>query len=233
MGKKKAHAEHENAERWLLTYADLITLLLGLFVILYAGSQVDAKKYQEIAAGFNLFFTGGAGIMGGNIGALNAPVMPPKNPPSIPPPRSEDLQSELENSLSQALGSGYASLSSSDGGVTVHVTDKLLFNPGQAEIRPEALPTLQQLASTLEGIPNDIRVEGHTDNTPISTGAYPSNWHLAVARALNVGYFLMSNSAVNPARFSVVGYGEFKPLGSNDTEEGRAVNRRVDVVIVK
>lgn len=233
MGKKKAHAEHENAERWLLTYADLITLLLGLFVILYASSQLDAKKYQEISAAFNKFFTGGAGILPGNIGALSAPVAPPKTVATAPIPRTDDLQSELESSLAQALGAGYATLSSSDRGVTVHVNDKLLFNAGQSEIRPEALPTLKQLASTLESIPNDIRVEGHTDNTPIATSQYPTNWHLSVARALNVGYFLMANSAVDPKKFSIVGYGEFKPLGANDSEEGRALNRRVDVVIVK
>ncbi len=226
MGRKKRHeGEHDSSERWLLTYADLITLLLGLFVILYAGSQVDAKKFEEVMSAFSQIFGGGAGILDGQAGALSAPVLPKE--------QEEKLREMVKESLGDALENAQIALSESERGVTVSVADVLLFDPAQAALRPEALPVLEKIARTVSSVPNEIRVEGHTDNAPIRTGDYPSNWHLSVARSLNVAYYLLEHGAIDPSRMAITGFGEFRPVAPNETPEGRARNRRVDIVLVK
>jgi chemotaxis protein MotB len=230
MSRKKQHAEHENAERWLLTYADLITLLLGLFVILYAMSQVDAKKFQDVMAAFGKIFNGGSAIMnaGGGAGVIEMPV-PAKGSGEGDGGMSRQVQSSIEDAIQQ----GRITVSESARGLTVHVTEKLLFDRGQAELRAEAVPVLEALGKSLEKLPNEVRVEGHTDDSPIHSDAYPDNWHLSVARALNVGLYLVGHSELKPQRMGIVGYGEFRPIAPNDSDQNKARNRRVDIVIVK
>ncbi|MBP7145896.1 MAG: OmpA family protein [Acidobacteria bacterium] len=225
--RKHGGGEHGGDERWLLTYADLITLLLGLFVILYAASQVDAQKFTALMQAFGTLLGGGSGVMQGSMGAMEVPV-PPK-----PAAVTESISSIVESTLSDAISSGGASVSENDGGVTVHVAEMLLFDPGAAQLKPGALPVLDSLAHTLSSITNEIRIEGHTDDSPIHSAQYPSNWHLSVDRALNVGYYLMTQSSIRPERVWIVGFGEFRPIAPNTLEQGRARNRRVDIVIVK
>jgi len=117
-------------------------------------------------------------------------------------------------------------------GIVVHILDKLLFTSGKSNIAQGSQSVLKQLAGILKKIPNDIRVEGHTDNVPISSKQFPSNWHLSVSRALNTAYYLISQEKLSPDRVSIVGYAEYKPIESNDTPEGRSINRRVDIVIL-
>jgi chemotaxis protein MotB len=225
MARKKHHEEHENAERWLLTYADLITLLLGLFVILYAMSQVDAKKFQEVMQAFGRIFNGGAGVMSGQPGALEMPIPLETT--------GDDLGKQVQESIGEAIEQGGVSLSETSGGLTVHVTEKLLFDAGQSDLREEAKQVLSSLAKSLETMRNEIRVEGHTDDIPIASGRFPDNWHLSIARALNVGLYVLNHAQIKPQRLGIVGYGEFRPIAPNDTEQNRARNRRVDIVIVK
>lgn len=229
MAKKKAHAEHENAERWLLTYADLITLLLGLFVILYASAQVDQKKFVAMMTAFGKIFKGGSGLMAG--GAGGAGIMP------LPLPgkggSGEDMNKAVQESIEEAINQGRVSLSETEGGLTVHVTEKLLFDPGQSALREEAMEVLTKLGRTLETMPNEIHVEGHTDDRPISTAQYPTNWHLGAARAANVLTFLLDHSSIDPKRMAVVSYGDNRPIAPNDSDGSRGKNRRVDIVIVK
>ena len=227
--KKKKHGdeEHENQERWLLTYADLITLLLGLFVILYAMSKIDAGKYAEIAAALGGVFGSSAGKMPvtqGSHGVIQVPI------PIIPQERKE-LQKEVEAALQQNLKSGLITLSTNERGLTVHVAEELGFASGSADPKADMFLVLDTLVAIFRRLPHDIRVEGHTDDVPINTPVFRSNWHLSVARAVNVAYYMV-DEGLNPEKLSVAGYGEFHPLVPNTSESNRAKNRRVDIVII-
>jgi chemotaxis protein MotB len=216
---------HDNSERWLLTYADLITLLLGLFVILYAMSKIDAGKYAEIVNALGGVFGSSKGVMAGNTGMMNSPI------PVIQNERQRIAQ-DIRSALHLDARKLPIAITSSERGVTVHIMDELLFASGNAEIRESSLPALDSLARVLRDLPNDVRVEGHTDNVPISTSAYPSNWHLSVARAVSIAYYLIQVHSLNPEKVAAVGYAEYQPLVPNDSDVHRAQNRRVDIVIL-
>lgn len=225
MKKGKPHEEPENGERWLLTYADLITLLLGLFVILYSMSKVDAGKYAEMAAALGGIFGSNPGKMAvvqGHAGVLQLPAQRAQ----------EEVQQKVENALQSNLQSGLISITSNERGITVHVMEQLAFASGKADPTPAMMSVLDTLSSILKQLPNDVRVEGHTDDVPINTPLFRSNWHLSIARAVNVAYYLIEKHKLDQEKISVSGFGEFHPLVPNTTEENRARNRRVDIVIV-
>jgi len=227
--KRKSEGEHDNAERWLLTYADLITLLLGLFVILYASSRVDMAKYKEVMSAFINLWGGGPAAVGnltGDKGVMNNPSL------TTPEQESYRLEKKVKAAVGEALKDGGAIVTREERGVTVHFLEKFMFDEGKAEIRANAYPVLDTLGFLLQSIPNRIHVEGHTDITPIHTPQFPSNWHLSVARALNVGYYLLQNYQIRPEKVSIIGYGEYQPLVPNDTPLHKAENRRVDIVIL-
>lgn len=230
--KKRKHGdeEHENSERWLLTYADLITLLLGLFVILYAMSKVDAKKYAEVAAALGGAFGGNTGekilVVERNGGVLPVPI------PALPKEHQE-MQKEVERGLQHDIESGLITLSTNERGLTVHVSEELGFSSGSADPKPEMFRVLDTLVAILRRLPHDIRVEGHTDDVPINTPVFRSNWHLSVARAVNVAYYLIESQGLNPEKISVAGFGEFHPLVPNTSAAHRARNRRVDIMILQ
>jgi chemotaxis protein MotB len=226
MKKKHGHQEHENSERWLLTYADLITLLLGLFVILYAMSKIDAGKYQELVAALGgVFGSGSTAVIQGGQGVIQLPV-----------PTGQSERQRIARDLSSALGLDKrklpVSIAQNERGITVHMMEELLFASGSAELKQASLTTLDTLATVLRRLPNDIRVEGHTDNVPISTAEFPSNWHLSVARAVHTAYYLISRNGLPPSQVSVAGYSEYRPIAPNSSPENRSLNRRVDIVIV-
>jgi len=220
MKRRQRHIEHGNQDRWLLTYADLITLLLGLFVILYAMSKIDTKKYNDWITAFEGMFGQSQAKMEqgiGNKGLIEG--------------LSEQMR--IQQMLQSALGTNdRISISLDERGVTIHIQEELLFPSGQAELKGSSFVMLDSMANVVNRLPNDIRVEGHTDNMPINTVRFPSNWHLSVARAMNTGYYLIQHHQVNPDKISVVGYGEYRPIALNKTAEGRALNRRVDIVIL-
>lgn len=220
MKKRKPHIEHSSNDRWLLTYADLITLLLGLFVILYAMSNIDKKKYSQWVAAFGGEFGSGK-VELDNSGAIMGEL-------------TEELRVEkLLKQILQIDGKNSAlSISIDERGVTVHIQEELLFPSGESKLKRSSYIMLDSLSSALRKIPNDIRVEGHTDNIPIATDQFPSNWHLSVSRATNTGYYLIERHKFNPEKLSVVGYGDNKPIASNLTEKSRALNRRVDIVVL-
>ena len=218
--KKKVLNEHINQDRWLLTYADLITLLLGLFVILYAMSNIDKKKYSQWVAAF-----------GGEFGSGKVEM---ESGSTIISTMTEQLR--VEKLLKQVLEidgkNSSLSISIDERGVTIHIQEELLFPSGEAKQKGSSYKMLDSLSSVLRKIPNDIRIEGHTDNLPIATAEFPSNWHLSVSRAMNTGYYLIKNHYFNPEKLSVVGYGESKPIVANTTENNRKLNRRVDIVVL-
>lgn len=226
MKRKNRHSGgHDSEDRWLLTYSDLITLLLGLFVILYAMSKIDAGKYAEFVNAMEGVFGSSKGVMSGHVGVVQLPVGSMRD-------ERQKVVDELGSALHLSDKKLPISISYNERGITVHIMEEMLFPSGSAEIKSTSLVALDSLATVLRKLPNDIRVEGHTDNVPISVPAFPSNWHLSVARAVNVGYYLIEHHGLNPERVSVVGFSEYQPLVPNDTPENRAKNRRVDIVIL-
>ena len=213
--------DEENAERYLLTYADLITLLLGLFIILYAVSNVDATKYEDMMQNMGEYF--------GNENFANAEF---KSTMLDISDNKYTLKSSLENFIDEYDYSNNIRLIENERGITISIMDNILFESGRALLSEESKPILQKMTQIIKTLPNDIRIEGHTDNIPISTADFPSNWHLSMARATNTAYYLMNDLGLIQERVSVVGNSEFKPIAENDSPETRALNRRVDIVIL-
>lgn len=144
-----------------------------------------------------------------------------------------NLKSDLDKVIND---NGYESsiqLEENDRGITLHILEDILFASGKAELNNGSGSVLSKIAAIIRELPNDVRVEGHTDNIPIKSAQFPSNWHLSVARALSTAYYLIHNEGLSPEKISVVGYSEYKPIADNDNPGGRAQNRRVDIVIIK
>lgn len=142
------------------------------------------------------------------------------------------LKSTLESFIEEYNYSNNIRLIENERGITISIMDNILFQSGQAKLSEASRPILGKMAQLLKTLPNDIRIEGHTDNVPISTPEFPSNWHLSIARATNTAYFLMNDLGLKQERVSVVGNSEFQPLAENDSDGSRALNRRVDIVIL-
>lgn len=249
MEMKKAHEEHENDERWLLTYADLITLLMVFFVVMYAMSRTDAEKFKALASGLSQVF-GKPAVSSVGIGG-----QPIKGNAILPSKASGNSRSGTRNKASgdsdvrmrriRALKSDLDALMENRGlsnSVTTRVdprgpklvmelSDSLLFEPGSADLTPDALLLLEPVAEALGARDYNVHVEGHTDNVPISNGRFRNNFELSTARAVNVIMNLINKGGLPAQRFSASGYGEYRPVAGNDTPEGRAKNRRVDFVI--
>lgn len=228
--RRETTEEEEKLDRYLITYADLITLLLGLFVILYASSQVDASKFKQLSSAIQDYFQKpdttaappGKGVLPGGEGML---------PGSI----QEDMSAgEFAKALQQELGEvvalGDLSIEHKGETVNLRLSEKLLFAEAQSVIEKGAYPVLDTLAQLLRRTTFAIRVEGHTDSIPIRTFQYESNWHLSVDRALSVGYFLLARG-VPDKQFEIVGKGDRLPIAENSTPEGRAQNRRVEIIL--
>ncbi len=238
---RKKHEEHEEHvdERWLVSYADFITLLMVLFVILYSMGQVDIRKYQKLADSMRTAFTlgGPSKVVDGQIdqtgGTSEDGTAKPIVVPGIPegPTQSEEVAGQLTNMLaSQNLGSA-VSVQTNIEGVLISLSDRLIFQEGQADLPAEALPILDTIAEMLRPINNKVRLVGHTNNTPSSNPLYPTNWELSLARALSVAKYLM-NKGIAPDRLIVSGRGEYDPLFPNDTEQHKELNARVEIIIV-
>jgi len=256
--KRMPEPEKDNLERWLLTYSDLITLLMIFFVMMYSMSKVDADKFQALAESLSIAFGGGTpaqvdiGVTPGGPSIIETyPVKSPteggENPwgeektegtgnggegnvnienMTIEAIKQKLDQFALDNNIQARLVT-----SIEERGLVVSISDTLLFESGSADITPRAREILDKITNVLASAPNYIKVEGHTDNLPINTARFPSNWELSVLRATNVVHIMKEK--IPAQQLSAVGYGEYRPIASNDTEEGRAKNRRVDLVILR
>jgi len=219
-------------ERWLLTYADMITLLMALFIMLYAMSTIDREKYAAVASMFQKVF-GGGNLVVPVQGVGDGVNAPPFSEPIVVDPKQ--VQEVLEQ-IGQGLYADFArdgrfTVYLGNRGLTISLAGNSFFDSGKADLKPEMLPLLDEVARRIKDLSNDVSVEGFTDSDPISTAEFPSNWYLSAARANRVRDYLESKG-VPAERLIVVGYGEKRPLYSNDTAEGKAKNRRVDVVIL-
>lgn len=242
MGRKK-HAEHVNHERWLVSYADLLTLLFAFFVVLFASSASDKKKAQKMAQAMQTAFAqhgifdahAATPPLAPGAGASQGPPQPLELPMEQPASGSGKSGNEQRQRFERAIAAAQAQhlllLRHEPDGLTLSLQEAGFFESGSAEIRPQTLPVLARIATALPV--GRLRVEGHTDNVPIHNGRYSSNWELSTARAAAIAQVLLIHSTTPPSDFSISGYGEFHPIASNATEAGRAENRRVDVVLLR
>ncbi len=231
--RSKKTEEHENLERWLITYADLITLLLAFFILMYTMSKQDSKKYQEVAAHLKAIFNGNAGIMArGNLPVKTPAEVSFKDAASSAALR-EQLEKEIRELGGQDNGQANISLINDERGLVVRAMEKAFFDTGKADLGSKAYRALDGIAPVLKEMQNHVRVEGHTDNVPINTHEFRSNWELSVRRATEVVRYLVENHGFPPDRISAAGYAEYRPIAPNDTGESRSLNRRIEIIIVK
>jgi chemotaxis protein MotB len=230
--KKRKEEEHENSERWLLTYSDLITLLMIFFVVMYALSNVDADKYKKISASLSVAFGNGKSIIGNDnsIGIDQSATKMDTQP--VEENKLEEVKKKVDSYLKQNGMNGTVATNIDERGLVVSINDTVFFDSGSADIKPDSEKKLIDIAKILNQVGNYIRVEGHTDNVPISSYRFPSNWQLSADRAANVTELLISAAGIPPQKMSAVGYGEFRSVADNSTEAGRSKNRRVDIIIV-
>jgi len=242
--RKKAHA-HANHERWLVSYADFITLLFAFFVVLYASAQVDNKKIAQVSAAIE----GGFQQLGAFSGGAVLLPSPAQKPGAVPPPSnvvdlahgtgaggySPDvnlLRKQLEEALGEEIKKHEIEMRVTPEGLVVSLREVGFFNSGDAILLVDGQNTLTRIAGILNEKGFHIRVEGHTDNIPIHTSRFRSNWELSTARATEVVSLLIERHGFDPEQVSAAGYSQYRPIASNDTEDGRKSNRRVDLVVV-
>lgn len=245
--RRKKKIDDGGGDSWMTTYSDMVTLLLSFFVLLYSFSTIDLQRFQEVMSAIRFSFVGSSGFLSGT------PEIGPEKIESLDgsdSPEDEDgglLDQELaflemlvkmeetyervkvfliEVGLESEIG-----LYLEERGIVLELPERVLFDSGSADIRRDFFPTLSLLAQLIKSLNNQIFIEGHTDNVPIHTFRFPSNWELSVARAVSVARYFIEESGLSPGRFVATGYGEFHPIVTNETLEGRAQNRRVTIVI--
>ncbi len=221
---KKKHEEHENHERWLVSYADFITLLFAFFVVMYSTSSINEGKYRAVSESAQAAF---------NPSSLTSKKVEigPKLSSGDRTTGKVEYIAAIKNVLKTFEQNKKVSVFQNTKGIVIRITDTALFDSGKAEIKSDALETIDHLAGTLTGIKRNIQIEGHTDNIPINSPVYPSNWELSSSRATSIVRRFV-NMRLEPSSLTAIGYGEYRPIASNDTEEGRSRNRRVDIVIL-
>ncbi|MGG7163322.1 OmpA/MotB family protein [Clostridium ihumii] len=239
MRKKKKGKKKESGERWLLTYSDLITLLMIFFVIMYSSSSINAQKYKAMSNSFQSVFGGGTNVIGeGGNGSGNSDVDEKNQEPNVintelvESKKLENIKSEVDNLINESDLKEHITTSIEDKGLIISFKDSMFFESGKADITDSMKEQLDKVSKLLNKMNNYIRVEGHTDNIPIKNNDFSSNWKLSVLRASNVVEYLIDSNKISPDRISAVGYGEYRPISSNEGESGRSKNRRVDIVIL-
>ncbi len=249
MARRGKHVGHENLERWLVSYADFITLMFALFVVLFASSQTDKNKAQRVAESVKRALENGgfastlAGILGatkddekqGNdlTKAISDLKIEPK-PAKISEQLAELLPSleYLNAELKPEIQAGKVQIHMEARGLVVSLMEAAFFASGDDAILPAMYPSIDKIASAIAKLPNPVRLEGHTDSVPIHNLRFESNWELSAARSVAMLKLLTSRCGLPTSRLAIAGYADNVPLAGNDTEEGRALNRRVDVVIL-
>jgi chemotaxis protein MotB len=240
--------EHPD-ESWLLPYSDLMTLLLALFIVLFAASSVNTSKFEELSRAFKTAFSSGIGILdqGGltqndllkrrTAETLNFKEKEKKSLKTLEQEEQlnlEELKQQLDKYIQKNGLSSELETQLNQSQLLITIRDNALFPSGSASIKPDSQKLATAIGQMLQPFPDyEILVTGHTDDQPINTYEFPSNWELSSKRAINFMKILLTNTAFDPKRFSAIGYGEFRPLESNLTDAGRAKNRRVEVSILR
>jgi len=234
--KKKPHDEHIS-EGWLIPYADLLTLLLALFIVLFASSNVDAVKLKAMSQSFSSVFNGGSGMITNSSLSTQEEEDSKKldartKAQSYEIAELEKIKDEANKYIKNEQLEKDIKVEITNEGLVFTIRDRALFSPAQAEVRGRSLQIAEGMSALLvKAGQRQIQVSGHTDNIPINTAQYPSSWELSADRAISFMRALQRNPKLEPKRFTVSGYGEFQPIASNQTEAGRSQNRRVEVLI--
>ena len=247
MSRKKRHPEHVNHERWLVSYADFITLLFAFFVVMFASSQTDKGKQKQVSESVKhaledaKFMATISGILGGTVddkGKGNAQMRGPGGAQKVPvEPLDKQVElvpaiQHLNKELEAEIKSGKMQVQMTPRGLVVSMRQAAFFPSGDDTIEENATASIKKVADTLRTLPNQIRLEGHTDSRPVHRGRFKSNWELSAARAITMMEMLTSEFEIGKDRVAIGGYADTVPVATNDTEEGRALNRRVDIVIL-
>ena len=232
MARKKRHEEHENHERWLVSYADFITLLFAFFVSMYAISSVNEGKFRIMSESLAIAFNP----------SMYTSTKKQEGPRFVREERShmadefKDMFSnnyqKIQAALEELEKDKKLTLLQDEQKITIRISEGTLFGPGSDVLLSEAMPVIDEVARVLVGLPNGIRIEGHTDNVPISTARFPSNWDLSTARSLKILKYFIDAHGYDPRKLSALGFGEFRPIDTNDTPSGRIKNRRVDIMVL-
>jgi len=286
--KKEEHEKEPNHERWLVSYADFITLLFAVFVVLYAMSQVDKARVAKVIAStneafgmaksssapvFNVIDSDSANLVPIPDAINQKPSTPDTNTdrkkriaqllkektaidetfetPILESDQEDKVRKKKEHEKVRAESQDFkkikdniaafleakgaedkVSMEIGPRGLVISLKDTEFFDSGKAVVRPDSMVLLDNISAAIGQYSNSVRIEGHTDNQPIRTALFPSNWELSTARATNVVHYLVKTHDLPPERLSAIGYGEFRPIADNHTEEGRQKNRRVDVVLL-
>jgi chemotaxis protein MotB len=251
LGRKKKEEEHENHERWMVSYADFVTLLFAFFTTLYAISTVDANKMgkmvQSMRASFDstVFPSGSRTLsLSAGQGSGESSVVPHQLIESIKIPKNISvkvlngekelgaLKRTVENRIGSEVLKGIVRIHIEQRGLIISLGEGGLFDSGSDQIKPNGKVLLDVIAANLVTVGNQIRIEGHTDNVPIRNSQFPSNWELSTSRATAIIRYVIVRFGFRPELLSSAGYAEFKPVAPNETEEGRSRNRRVDIVVL-
>lgn len=244
MARKQHHEEHENHERWLVSYADFITLLFAFFVVMYAISSVNEGKYRVLSDSLVNAFRSTVNVSGATVvappNAAGSPITmvinKPKADPKVEAARTEhrlkmrSMAEEIRRVLAPLVSGGQVRVTEGAHGISVEINASVLFAPGEALLGIEAARALRAVAQVVSAGDFPITIEGHTDNLPISTPNFPSNWELSAVRASSVVRLFIENK-VAAYRMTAAGYGDQRPVADNSTADGRARNRRVTILI--
>jgi chemotaxis protein MotB len=236
--RKKGHAEeHVNHERWLISYADFITLLMVFFVVLYSMSSADSQKFKKVSAALSQAFN--VEVMQGSAQAGFMDGVQTPEAPAIDDlltdtevPAVARLKSKIDAIVDANTQSPDVTVGFDRDGLVIRLSGSYLFDSGRAELKPNSLAVLDTIANELRTSTNDVRVDGHTDSNPIDSPRYPTNWELSTARALSVTRYFTETSGIRAGRLMAAGFGEFRPIATNDTREHRALNRRVEIHVL-
>lgn len=224
MPRKKKKGDDINPNAWLDTYADTITLLLTFFILLYSMSSVDSKKLSELSYALQKSLKGDTKVE--DIVDIDKSMK-----------SSEQLQDDLVKKLNETIEANSFTdtikVREEDRGVVLQLDETILFDSGKANLKKSSQKALNTITKIIKDLPNDVLIEGNTDDVPMNNKKFQSNWELSTARAVSVVKYFVSEKKLDPTKFSVKGYGEYKPLVKNDSAKNRAINRRVDILIVK
>ena len=231
MARKKGKNNNESggggAPGWMVTYGDLMSLLLTFFVLLVSFSSIELAKFQKAMGSLK----GALGVLPKEQSVLwqKEPVFPQLS--DFENRRVQNVISELRNVVKKKGLKDNVSLDATEDGIIIRIDSPILFDLGKAELKPAAKPILNKILEMTQKWPNSIRIEGHTDNLPIHNSKFPSNWELSTARALSVLRYFLNYGKIEPQRLAAVGYGEYHPLVPNNSSKNRAKNRRVEIYI--
>ncbi len=256
MSKKRKHDDHEEHvdESWLIPYADILTLLLALFIVLYSMNTVDVKKFEEMSRAFNVALSNGNGVMDfpsiiqqGEDPSKKKQNADDKDKSKDQKEQSaaeelikkeqaelEDLKKKIDDYIDKHGLSTDLETKLNMSQLMITISDRALFEPGRAAVNPKGHELATAIATMLQQYPAyNVVISGHTDTTPMNTAEFRSNWDLSAIRAVRFMDIMLENEELVPSRFSAIGYGEYHPVADNDTVEGKAKNRRVEVSIIR